>query len=358
MNTDKSICFIVPSLQLGGLENAASIIVNYLAAQGIKVTILTLFKFPHFYSLDENITIIDPPFRKTKSFKIIYYLKIILFLRKHIKIIKPNRILSYGDWSNILILIACIGLSQQPVISDRASPGLKFQWYVSLLRKVFYAKAGGIIAQTERAAMQKRRMLGNKVNIKIIPNPVKQVRLFPEIQRENLILGVGRHWHVKGLDRLIEAFALLGNTDYQLIIAGSTGPATPLLVSQIKKYNLQGKISFLEKVKELDKLAARCRIFVLPSRSEGFPNALIESMAAGLACISFDVNAGPADIINNGHDGLLVENNNISELAKKIRYLTENEPEIIRLGQNALQIRERLSLEIIGKEYMDFIFYS
>lgn len=98
-----------------------------------------------------------------------------------------------------------------------------------------------------------------------------------------------------------------------------------------------------------------CRVFVLPSRNEGFPNALIEAMATGLACISFDCSAGPSEIITDGEDGILVEEGNVSELARQMQRLIDNEKEIARLGNNALAIRDRLSLEKIGKKFMKFI---
>lgn len=353
---NSNLCFIVPCLSMGGMENAASVMANFFSKKGLDVTIITLFKRPHFYKFDDRIEIIDPSGDRSKRDKLWYYLKTVFFLREHIKEHSPERILSYGDWTNILVLMACVGINTKVFISDRASPDLKFQWYVRFLRKILYHRAHGIIAQTERAALQKYKMLGRDINIKVIPNPVKPVQLYPEIKRRNIILGVGRHFYVKGLDRLIEAFALLNeNHTYKLLIAGSRGPATPELLRLAEEYNLNPEEIFLEKIKNMDKLYAESKIFILSSRSEGFPNALIESMAAGLACISFDCSAGPSDIITKGENGILVENDNVSELTKQMQYLIDNDKEIERLGNNALAIRERLSLDKIGKKYMEFI---
>lgn len=341
---------------MGGMENAASVIANFLSKEGINVTIITLFNRPHFYKLDDRIKVIDPPGDRSKWNKLWYYLKTVFFLRKNIKERSPSRILSYGDWTNILVLMACIGINTKVFISDRASPDLKFQWYVRFLRKILYPRAHGILAQTERAAQQKYTMLGKDINIRVIPNPVKPVQLYPGIKRRNIILGVSRHFYVKGLDRLIEAYGLLNeNHNYKLLIAGSRGPATPGLLRLAEKYNLNPDEIFLEKTKEIDKLYAESKIFILSSRSEGFPNALIESMAAGLACISFDCSAGPSDIITNGENGILVENDNVNELTKQMQYLIDNDKEIERLGKNALSIRERLSLDKIGEQYLEFI---
>lgn len=355
MRYDK-LCLVVPCLSMGGQENAASVMANFFANENVDVTVITLFNRPHFYKLDDRIKIIDPPGDRKNGNKWWYYLNTVLFLRKNIKAISAKRIFSYGDWTNILAIIACTGLNVRVIISDRASPDLKFQWFVGFLRKILYPKAYGILAQTERAAQQKYKMLGNGINIRVIPNPVKTVQLYPEINRKNCILGVGRHWPVKGLDRLIEAFTMLKkNHGYSLLIVGSRGPASAELLSIAERYKLNPNEVFLEKTTEIDKIYAACKIFVLPSRSEGFPNALIESMAAGLACISFDCSAGPGDIITNGEDGILVENGNVPELANQIQYLIENDKEVERLGNNALKIRDRLSLEKVGRQYLDFI---
>jgi glycosyltransferase involved in cell wall biosynthesis len=355
MQNDR-LCLIVPCLSLGGQENAASIMANFFAKKNLDITLITLYNLPHFYKLDDTIKVIDPPNNRSKGNKWGYYIKIIFFLRKNIRASSSERVFSYGDWTNILVIIACIGLKIKVYISDRASPDLKFQWHVNLLRQFLYPKAHGIIAQTQRAAQQKYKMLGKGINIKVIPNPVKPVQLYPEIKRKNYILGVGRHWPVKGIDRLIEAFTFLkGNQNYNLLIAGSRGPATEALMKIVQLHKLKPEDIFLEKVTEMDKLYAECKIFVLPSRSEGFPNALIESMAAGLACISFDCSAGPSEIITDGEDGILVEDGNVPELARQIQNLIDNDKEVARLGNNALKIRERLSLEKIGKQYMEFI---
>ena len=71
------------------------------------------------------------------------------------------------------------------------------------------------------------------------------------------------------------------------------------------------RIKFLGKVEEIDKCYAYAGMFVIPSRSEGFPNALAEAMTAGCCCVTFDFVAGPRDIITNNINGIIVENKNM-----------------------------------------------
>jgi GalNAc-alpha-(1->4)-GalNAc-alpha-(1->3)-diNAcBac-PP-undecaprenol alpha-1,4-N-acetyl-D-galactosaminyltransferase len=108
-------------------------------------------------------------------------------------------------------------------------------------------------------------------------------------------------------------------------------------------------------VKDIDTVFSYSKIFVLPSRSEGFPNALIEAMAHGLACVSFDINAGPRDVIENGVNGVLIEDGDIDSLATNINELIINESLRIQLGEKAKKLKDKLSLDGIGKEFLNFI---
>lgn len=218
-----------------------------------------------------------------------------------------------------------------------------------------FLKPAGVIAQTNIAANYQKKIYSKKTKICVIPNALRNVQLYPDVKRQNLVLAVGRlKDHLKGFDRLIEAFALIKNKDWKLAFAGGDEEGEHLK-NQARELGIYDRISFLGKVKDMDRVYAQAGIFVIPSRSEGFPNALCEAMAAGLPCISFDFVAGPRDIITDGLDGLLVEDGNIEALAQTIDFLIENPAERERLGQNALEIRERLKLEKIGKEHLDFI---
>jgi glycosyltransferase involved in cell wall biosynthesis len=198
-------------------------------------------------------------------------------------------------------------------------------------------------------------MLGAGASIKVIPNPVPLGGTCAHLEREAIVLAVGRHYDVKGLDRAIRAFSAVDAPEWQLHIAGSEGPATQDLVKLVGELNLRDRVVFLGPVKDMRRVYCRSSIFVLPSRSEGFPNALIEAMAHGLACVSFDINAGPSEIIQNGHNGVLVEDDDIPALAAAIQTLINNETDRRHLGRRALEIRERLALPRIGDEFIDFI---
>lgn len=350
------ICFICPSLYQGGLENAVTVMANEIAHRGHDVNIICVYNNPIFYKIHESIEVIRPIYNRQDYSSLSYYWKTLHYIRKQVKNLKPDVLISYGDYINPLAILATLGIDTSIFISDRSSPSKEFPFLVKKMRRYLYPFANGIIAQTERARQQKIELLRNAyTNIKVIPNPIRPIVKDNTIKRENIILGVGRHYKVKGLDRLIKAFAKLSAPDWKLVIAGNYGPHTQELNQLVTQFNLVGRVEFLGPIKEIDKLYCKAKIFVLSSRSEGFPNALIEAMAHGLACVSYDIIAGPKEIIRNNKSGLLIEDHNIKALAIAIEKLILDEELRNSLGEEALKIEEQLSIESITDSFLNFI---
>jgi len=350
----KNVVIISPCLTMGGMERASSNIANAFSKKGLEVHYVVLLKQEKFFSLEPRIRFYEPPDFNTQSLSI---LKTCKWLRQTIKKIHPDIILCYGQFYSAISILALVGTGMKVVISERSSPLLKWPLKQRAFNKGVFSlfKPRGILAQTQIAAHYQQKYYGTRQAIKVIPNALKSIKHYPECTREKQILAVGRfNDSLKGFDRLLEAFALLKAKDWKLVFAGGdeNGQTLKEQASQLK---ILDRIVFLGKVKELDKVYAQAGIFVIPSRSEGFPNALCEAMAAGLPCISFDFIAGPRDIITDEKDGLLVENGNIKALANKIQFLIDHEEERIRIGQEATKIAKRLHIDQISKMHYDFL---
>ena len=92
-------------------------------------------------------------------------------------------------------------------------------------------------------------------------------------------------------------------------------------------------------------------IAVCSSRFEGFGMIIIEAMACGLAVVSFDCPWGPQSIINDGQDGVLVENGNIEKLADALVSLIQDEKKRNNIAINAVQSVKRFQMDRIANQW-------
>ena len=347
------ILIIAPCLAMGGIERASSNTANGLSELGAKVYFLSLFKKEAFFKLNEGIEIIEPQgFNKTK----LSLFKSILWIRKEVKRVNPEHILVFNKFYGAITALALLGTKYPYFLSERSSPLFVWRQPMRAINKFAFSikPPKGVIAQTNIAAEYQRKYF-KKTEVIVIPNSVREVQLFPEIKREKVILAVGRlNDYLKGFDLLIESFAKLKNQDWELHIAGGDEEGEALK-EQAERLGVINRIKFLGKVKEIDKCYAYAGIFVIPSRSEGFPNALAEAMGAGCSCIAFDFTAGPRDIIVDGISGLIVENGNTTEMAKAIDYLIAHPEKRMQLSKEAIKIREKLNENLIAEKIKRFI---
>ena len=146
----------------------------------------------------------------------------------------------------------------------------------------------------------------------------------------------------------------LKKDDWELLIAGE-GSEKKNLKNLIKNLNSQKNIKLIGKRKDIFNFYSKASIFVLSSKKEGFPNVLIEAMSMGCAVVSFDCPYGPSEIIEDGVNGILVENQNIEKLKETIENLINNKSLRDKLSKEAIKVREKYSIDKISKEWEDVI---
>jgi len=194
---------------------------------------------------------------------------------------------------------------------------------------VALAVAEDIKRQMQRICPRDILVLGNGVDMnkfeKLSRHAIRQKLTISD--KEKILIFVGTLKPIKGLDYLIGAMAHIVKEEPQVllwIIGEDTQQGQ--LQSLAQKMNLQQKIVFTGFVSpnEIPNYLVAADIFVLSSLGEGFPNVLLEAMAAGLPIVATKVGGVP-EIVTDRENGFLVEPRNSPQLAEKILFLLQNE---------------------------------
>jgi glycosyltransferase involved in cell wall biosynthesis len=159
---------------------------------------------------------------------------------------------------------------------------------------------------------------------------------------------MGRLVPQKGFDRLLEAFASIARErpGWSLTIHGE-GPQRLPLTERTESLGLAGQVRFPGVTDDPAAALADADLFVLSSRWEGFPTVLGEAMALGRPVVAFDCPSGPADLIRDGLDGVLVPRDDIAALASAMASLIDDPTRRAALAARAPEVLERFGLTAI-----------
>lgn len=325
----KIICLIIHSIGIGGMERVMhQLSVNFSEKKDVQVHIILIGKKREVvYSLPSSICVHLPSFEFDESRRVISTLKTVRFLRKKVKELRPNTILSFGEYWNNLVLLSLYGLSYPVFISDRSEPGKDLGKIQNFLRSILYPKAKGYIAQTEEAEKICLSERWND-NIRVIGNPIREIRSNGHAERENIVLSVGRLIKTKHFDQLIRMFVEINNPDWKLVIVGGDAKKLELsteLEALIKELRAEGSVFLEGEEKNIDQYYKKSKIFASTSSSEGFPNVIGEALSAGLSVVSYDCVAGPSDMIDHNKNGFLVPLFNKKVFKNCMKKLMEDE---------------------------------
>jgi glycosyltransferase involved in cell wall biosynthesis len=187
----------------------------------------------------------------------------------------------------------------------------------------------------------------DKTKIVILPNTVDQVRFKPqEVNKKYDIITIGRLVGVKHIEILLEIITKLKKfrKDIKVGIAGS-GPLKTELEQLATNLNLQNNVEFLGFVEDASLFLNSGKVYVLTSESEGLPTAMVEAMACAVPCVVSKVGNIP-DVVTNGKNGVIIDDyRDVEGYVKAITKLLKDQDHYKKLSKNALDIREKYSVE-------------
>jgi glycosyltransferase involved in cell wall biosynthesis len=191
---------------------------------------------------------------------------------------------------------------------------------------------------------------------KIIPIGVELPNIDQmKAERSNFILGAGRLTFEKGFDTLIKAFKKVSELfpDLKLVLAGD-GNERACLERIVFSSALTDKVVFLGEVKRtrVMELLSECKLFVVPSRNEGFGGVILEAMVTGTPIVASAVGGIP-ELICNKETGVLVPGDSVNELTETLISLLCNKELLVHLGLQAQKaVRKKYDWDVIAGEYL------
>ncbi|MFH1068153.1 MAG: glycosyltransferase family 4 protein [Candidatus Glassbacteria bacterium] len=242
------------------------------------------------------------------------------------------------------------------------------------LARFFYNRVDRYVAPSEalcraylEAGFPERKLVA-------VPNGVDTVRFFPADAEEKavlrdqlglprdrlLILFVGHHSRQKSSELLVRVWKELDLQGTGMVLIGTLDPANYEVDREVVSYIRQaaaspdrpGPLILVERTGRIEDYYRACDLFVLSSVREGMPNALVEAMACGLACIATRL-AGITDrIITDGDDGLLFAADDRQALGELLTRLAGDGRLRLRLGARARETAvDRFDMRKIAASY-------
>ena len=348
------VLFYINAIHQGGAERVISNLATQFSNNGHEVVLLTSFKADWEYSVGEKVKRISLFENKIKG-AIKRNFLLVKGLRKQIKEFKPDAVVSFMGEPNIRAIIATIGLKCKVFLSVRTDPNNEYSGVFNrFLAKTLFKKADGMIFQTEDAKSWFPKKIQDKS--KVIYNQVDG-KFFEDSTLPNgkNIVTAGRLSEVKCHDLLIKAYSkICDKIDGNLIIYGD-GILKDELQSLINSLNIQDRVVLAGQTSDVVSAYKKAGVFVLSSRVEGMPNALLEAMAIGLPCISTDCPCGgPKAVLSDGN-GILVPVGDEDAMASAILSLYSDNALRLKLSLKAKEKAKEFSPSVVYKEWEDFV---
>ena len=352
-----NICFVIGAMKFSGAEKVLSMIAKELLENNNRVSVILLEQEYSIIGDEEGIVTYGAKANGNKISRLLHRWS---YIRKNVKKINPDIIISFGSVCNVNMLSALLFSKLPKVVCERNDPNYDPRSKSDKLTRWFlYHFANGYVFQTNEIRDYFHNIIKGK-DTAIIPNPIVDSGIRWEYEKtEKRIATVARlDDYQKDQYVMFDAFKEFHerHPEYILDVYGS-GPDEANYKNYILDNNLKKYIFLRGKTNDPLNDIKTAKFFMLTSKFEGMPNALMEALSIGIPCISTDCGGGGAKFLMNScncSDGL-VEVGNARKIAEKMHSLVENEDLMNEMSSNELQINDLLEKRIIVQQWIQFL---
>lgn len=350
---------VIGNLGGGGAERVLVHLANFFSKMHIDVTIICIGsatvigeKEAYKRNINTKVLMIHKPEGKNLVFQKVQQWRLI---RTTLFQIKPDVIVSFMNYINIQLLLLTRGLGIPLIICERSDPMATSNKFLRGTCQILYPFADGAVFQNHyekefffKFPKRKDAIIWNPILLDTDTN-------FSYRKDVKKIICACRLDPQKNLKLLLSAYKRISPkfSEVNLEIWGE-GPQRNELEALACELKLQKRVSFPGRTNDILSKLCEGDIFILTSEFEGMPNALLEAMCIGMPCISSAFN-GVEEFAQDGENILLFEKGNEDILVSKIEELIYNYDLRCYLGKNALKLRSKVDMDLIGKQWLQFI---
>ena len=358
-----SLALVIPSLAGGGAERVMARLANHWAETRGPVTLVTFYGSEEDHPLDARIRrlfINEMPEGPAEDRDELWpgQRSVVRKLRRALLESGAGRAVSFLSRMNLRTLLAAPA-HIRVAVAERSYPPLRpLPDEEETLRRRLYPQAHALAVLTERTARDWAHAFMPRDKVHVIPNPARPFGPDKGDAGESTavpaeyIAACGRLVSLKGFDRLLRAFASFHRLfpGPGLVLIGD-GPELASLKCLARELGLEGVVLFTGHLRRPEAVMRNALFFVLSSRVEGFPNALLDALASGMPCIAADCPTGPAEMIEHGRNGLLYPPDNVEALAAHMANLYKEKGLRDSLGANAAILAGRYAEKDMAEKW-------
>ncbi len=359
------IAFHLNCLAQGGAERVVSSLANQLCAMGEDVFIATEWQDENEFHIDEKITRVHVGLRDEdeKKSRVTKFLLRVRYLKDFVKEYKPDILIAFAQRANYRALMAAGNSDIPVVISIRTDPVGHYDAISDKIQiKWLFPKASGCVFQTKGQKeffypylQDNSRIILNPINPKYIGVPD-----ISENDKEKAIVHHARLVDFKNQPLLLRAFIRVHEKypDYVLRLYGgdSLDGTKEILEDIIKSNHAENYIFLMGASDDLEHQLPKGMIYAFSSDWEGLPNSVLEAMALGMPVIATDCPCGgPATVIRNMENGLLIPIKDEDALADAMIKLIEDRELALRLGHEARNISDIANAASVAEQWISYI---